>query len=277
VSLRCARATTPREIGDAQRVRFRVYVEEERLLPASAGHGGREIDERDDDESAVHLVAYDDGEPVGTVRLVLARPAPDARPALGLDLESTFAVTAPRPQPRVVAAEVTRYCVARSHRGTRVAAMLYARLRAESARREITHWFAAANMQTDWPEDAALAYELVRRRRLVDADFVATPRRPAPARLPGRLRCYTNEERRRARRGDDGALALPRPVALFAARMGARYIGPPAYDARFGVFALPLVASPGYSRVSTSTTNPVRPTGASAASQRPSNPEIGSS
>lgn len=272
--LRCIRARTSGQIGDAQRVRFRVYVEEERLLPPSAGSGGREIDERDDDDTAIHFVAYDGDEPVGTVRLLMARPALEAAPRLGLSLESTFLLAATLPG--LVPAEVTRYCVTRSHRGTRVAAMLYALLRAESARRGITHWFAAANMQTDSPEDAALVYELVRRRQLIDDAFAATPRAPSPTRLPHRLRCYTNEERRRARRGD-AALALPRPVALFAARMGARYIGPPAYDAYFGVFALPLVASPRYSRVSTSTTNPVLPTGASAASQGPSNPGIGSS
>jgi putative hemolysin len=241
--LRCVRASTPHEIGDAQRVRYRVYVEEERLLSARAGHEGREIDERDDDRTAVHFVAYDADEPVGTVRLLTPRPDPELR--LGLELESTFALAATGPG--IVPAEVTRYCVTRSHRGTRVAAMLHALLRAESGRRGITHWFAAANMQTDSPEDAALVYELVRRRRLVDQVFAATPRAPATTPRSQRLRCYTNEERRRAGRGDDAALALPRPVALFAARMGARYIGPPAYDAYFGVFALPLVASPHYS------------------------------
>ncbi|MDB4981782.1 MAG: hypothetical protein JWM82_2534 [Myxococcales bacterium] len=273
--LRCARARTPREIADGQRVRFRVYVEEERLLSSMAGREGREIDERDDDAGTVHLVAYDGEEPVGTVRLLRARPTLEAEPRLGLELESTFTLAAMGPG--VVAGEVTRYCVARSHRGTRVAGMLYALLRAESARCGITHWFASANMQTDSPEDAALVYELVCRRRLVDDVFAATPRATAPPGLARRLSCYTSEQRRRARRGDDDALPLPVPVALFAARMGARYIGPPAFDATFGVFALPLVASPYYSRVSTSTTNPVLPTGASAASHGPSNPGTGSS
>jgi hypothetical protein len=35
---------------------------------------------------------------------------------------------------------------------------------------------------------------------------------------------------------------MPRTLSLYANKMGARYVGPPAYDPYFGVFALPLVA-----------------------------------
>src|SRR5262249_23072637 len=58
LSLRYTIARTPQEIADAQRVRLRVYVEEERLLPASIGHDGREIDARDDREGTTHFLVY---------------------------------------------------------------------------------------------------------------------------------------------------------------------------------------------------------------------------
>jgi L-ornithine Nalpha-acyltransferase len=245
-ALRCAIARTAAEVADAQRVRWRVYGEEERMLPPSAGQGGREIDARDDDGFAIHVLVYAGDEPVGTVRLLLprARGGGPAGGRLGLNLEEKFEVRTSRAG--ALAAEVTRYCVLRRYRCTCVVKMLHDALRAESHRRGITCWLAAANMETDWAEDAALAYRLIRARNMVDADWSAEPRVSAGQPLARRRPWYTDEQRRSAAGGDDGGLPLPRTLALFARRMGARFIGPPAYDAEFNVFALPLVASPAW-------------------------------
>jgi hypothetical protein len=51
---------------------------------------------------------------------------------------------------------------------------------------------------------------------------------------------YTHEQRLNAARGELGALKLPHVLALFAGKMGARYLGPPYFDTRFNVFAAPL-------------------------------------
>ena len=245
---------TSSEVADAQRVRWRVYGDEEGLLPPSAEQGGREIDAHDNDGSAVHLVVYAGEEPVGTVRLLLPRASGRAPGLgrLGLDLEARFDVRTSLAD--VVAAEVTRFCVVRRFRCTSAAKMLHDGLRAESRRRGITCWLAAANMETDCPEDAALAYRLVRRpqhdqsrlvgraARFAGATELRPPtlvhRRPASAR-----RCLRTRRRSVA----------PRTLALFATRMGARYIGPPAYDTDFNVFALPLVASPAWGEAATPT------------------------
>jgi hypothetical protein len=251
---RCEIARSPREIADAQRVRWIVYGEEEQLLPPAAGRDGREIDARDHD-GAVHLLAYAGDEPVGTIRLLPARAghrAPDAcrAGALGLDLESRFVLTAP-PAPALALAEVTRYCVVRRYRCTPVARMLHAALAAESRRRGITRWLAAANMETDVARDAALVHALVCTRHLVDPHFHAEPRPPAarqpmpggPPRAAGGRRCYTDDEHRRAADGYIADLRLPRTIALFTTKLGARCIGAPAYDPTFNVFALPIVAN----------------------------------
>jgi hypothetical protein len=238
----CRVARGARQIADAQRVRWRVYGDEERLLPSSTSVAGREIDGRDEQMGTIHLLVYAGTEPVGTVRLLPARPERAASGCLGLDLEGTFDLRG-CPRPGMVAAEVTRYCVLRRYRCTGVTRALYLALRAESRRRGITHWFSAANMETDCAEDAALAYELVRTRGLLDDQFRAEPRLGPPCHTPRRRSCYTDEQRRSARRGQLGSLAIPRTLALFATKMGARYIGPPAYDRYFNVFSLPLVAA----------------------------------
>jgi putative hemolysin len=242
-SFACRVARGRREIADAQRVRWRVYGEEERLLAPAACPGGREVDARDDDPDTVHLVVHAGDEPVGTVRLLSPRQSANdnGRPALGLELESSFDLGASWPA-EIVPGEVTRYCVLRAYRCTGVAGALYAALLTESRRRGITHFFAAANMETDHAEDAAVAYRLLRGRGLVDGRFFARPRPQPPVQPSGRRACYSDEQRWSAQRGQLGGLPIPRTLALFATRMGARFIGPPAYDRTFNVFALPLVA-----------------------------------
>lgn len=267
---RCTIARTPREIADAQRVRWQVYGEEEKLLPASACVDGREIDARDGDASTVHFVVHAGEEMVGTVRLldVDARTGMSRGGRIGLDLESKFDLAALAAH-GIVPAEITRYCVLRAYRCTGVTPALFTALRAESERRGITHWVAGANMETDVPEDAAIAYRVAREKSLVSARFHAGARGPAAPPSRGARPYYTEEQRQSARAGDLTGLDLPRTLSVFARRMGARFIGAPAYDAHFNVFALPLVATLADVRLWTNTTYPVSPTGANAARRPP--------
>jgi L-ornithine Nalpha-acyltransferase len=244
-TVRCTVARSQAQIADAQRVRWRVYGEEEGLLPPAAGCGGREVDARDEHDDTIHLLVYAGCEPVGTVRLLqMRRGGAGAAGLLGLALEDKFGLES-FAAPGIVAAEVTRFCILRQHRCTRAASALYRALHSESRQRGITHWVAGANMETDFTEDAALAYTVARARNLIHGRFRAERRAVLPARTPRRRACYTDGQRRRGLGGALDGLALPRTLALFAGRMGARFIGPPAYDDYFNVFALPLVAELG--------------------------------
>ncbi len=240
----CTIATTEREINDAQRLRWNVYGEEERLLPGSACVGGREIDDLDYRASTTHFLVYEGQEPVGTVRLlepgVGSEQPIDGR--IGLDLDSKFDLSA-LAAPWIRPAEVTRFCVLRQYRRTGVTAALFAALHAESSRRGVTHWVAGANMETDCPEDAALAFRAAQAKNLMSPRFRADLRANEQPETPRRRPCYTPEQRIRALEGDLSGIEVPRVISLFAAGMGARYIGPPVYDTYFNIFALPLVST----------------------------------
>jgi len=234
--LRLVVAGAEPEVADAQRVRFRVYCEEERLLPPELAKDGRERDARDTADTTTHLLVYADNEPVGTVRLCASRAV---TPPFGLELEARFRLQG-FDAPGIRLAEVTRYCVVRRMRGTRVTPALFAALRRESLKLGVTHWVAAANMETDRAEDAAITHRLLQGHGLMSRDFLASPRATSVA--GSGTRCtFTPEERRCADRGELSALRLPKTLSLFAQRLGARCLGPPAYDACFNVFAAPLV------------------------------------
>jgi hypothetical protein len=231
-------ARSQQQIEDAERVRWQVYCAEECLLPTTTGSDGRELDDYDASPFTTHFVAYVGSEPVGTVRLITARG--DAGRAKGLPLESKFALSGFE-RPGIELAEVTRYCVVRRYRGTSVTGALFAALHGESKRRGLSHWVAAANAGTDSFDDARIAYQLIVARQWLSGVFHALPVSSAGPGGPAQRRLYTAEQRAVAERGDLSALKLPPTLRLFAGKMAARYLGPPAFDARFQVFAVPLV------------------------------------
>jgi N-acyl-L-homoserine lactone synthetase len=240
---RCVTARTKDEIADAQRLRWSVFGEEEGLLAESCCFEGREIDARDDDSRTIHLVVYDGHQPVGTMRLLAAidEDMRDKTGLVGLDLESRFDLCT-LISPGIVPAEVTRFCVLRRYRRSGAAGALFSGLCEESTRRGITHWVAAANMETDVAEDADLAYRTLRRQNLGSERFRIEPRSSSSLTTP-RRHPYYSEEQRRLAEGNGRGIEPPRTLTFFARSLGARYAGPPVYDTHFGVFALPLVAT----------------------------------
>ena len=79
-------ARTEREVAEAQRVRWRVYGEEEAMLAASGCVDGREVDPPNRRADTIHFIVRAGEEAVGTVRLLPRRQAGwRARPGLLAD------------------------------------------------------------------------------------------------------------------------------------------------------------------------------------------------
>ncbi len=240
-------AQTPAQIADAQRLRWLVYGEQERMLSAEASEQNQQrllIDASDDAATTVHVLVYSGDQAVGTVRLTLLGGANGAlRPDARAHITPPFRVEGLGSEARL--AVVERFCVLRSHRGTRVTAALYSGLTLESQRRKVSHWLALANTQTDCAQDAILAYRVATARGLSSSDVRVLPTlHPCPT-VPCTRHIYSPAQRAEGACGDPTHLPLPRTLNLFARRMGGRYVGPPIYDTTFGVFALPLIAKPG--------------------------------
>jgi putative hemolysin len=162
-SIQCRIAETRREIDDALRVRWAVFGEELDLL-AARPPAPREVDAFDTLETTLHFVAYDEGLPIATARLLL--PSPEVALArggrLGLDLETKFDLRE-LCAPGLALAETTRVCILAPYRSSGAADALGAAMRRESLERGVTHWVAAANAETDAPEDALLILDVAAR------------------------------------------------------------------------------------------------------------------
>ncbi|QSQ25787.1 GNAT family N-acetyltransferase [Pyxidicoccus parkwayensis] len=235
-------ATTQREIDDAARIRWDVFGGELGLMNERTTPSRREVTCFDTLDTTVHVLVYADAEPVATLRLLFPNPevAASQGGTVGFDLEPEVDLSGVL-QPGMVLAEPSRLCVLESWRHTQAATWLQAAMYAESRRRGVTHWIASANLETDSREDALLSWRVAANKGLLSPRWrvdVPDPRQaPAHSRSP----FYTPEERARAEQGRLDGLRLPRAPALFARRLGARFIAEPLYDTYFHWFTLPLI------------------------------------
>ncbi|MBZ4414707.1 GNAT family N-acetyltransferase [Myxococcus sp. XM-1-1-1] len=243
-SMHCRVATTQRELDDALRIRWAVFGGELRLLGGKPSPTRREVSCFDTLETTVHLVVYADRAPVATLRMLLTNPevALATGGRLGVEMEQKLDLSSLVGPGRVIA-ETARFCVLEQWRHTEAVAHLQAGIYAESRRRGVTHWVAAANMDTDSHEDARLIACVAEHRGWVSPRWRVRSTVPHESPAIPRSPFYTPAERERAGQGLLAGLRMPRAPSLFARKMGARFVGQPLYDASFHRFTLPLVAA----------------------------------
>src|SRR3569833_3063503 len=239
-------AEKPEQLSDAQRVRHRVFVEEQGLLaPGHAGLDGRCIDAGDATPGTTHLLVYDDRQPIGTVRLSDRLSVRLSAPG-GTGMPRDAGRETPLPgfpfqlgglPDRAAVGVVERFCVLRRFHGTRVMPALHAGLRAESRRLGLSHWVALANAETNCPVEAGLIFDAALAQGLMSETTTCRPWGAAPRPSGCDRHVYTEAERRQATAGRGSAartLPLPRPLPWFAAGLGGGYLGRPRYDAPSG-------------------------------------------
>ncbi|AKJ02970.1 acetyltransferase (GNAT) family protein [Archangium gephyra] len=242
-TLHCLVATTQKHLDDALRVRWTVFGSELGLL-STPPPALREVHCFDTLETTLHFIVYDNQRPVATARLLLpnAEVALTTGLSLGIDLEQKLDLSA-LCVPDLRPAETTRYCVLRRWRGSEALLLLNAVMYQESRHRGVSHWVAAANMETDSLDDARLVCRVAAHEGLVSQRWRVEPRiRPEGPTQPV-APLYSPQQRQRAHEGLLEGLRLPRTLGLFSRKLGARFVGDPVYDTQFRRYALPLVAA----------------------------------
>jgi len=240
-SLTCIRVSTKTQLDDALAVRWSVFGDEMGLVRAASG---REGDEWDTLETTIHWVAYCDDLPIATIRLLLPNPlaATLGGHRLGLPIEDQFDLSEVTCGGGSVSlAQAGRLCVLPRWRRSRALHCLFGRMYRESRSFRVTHWLGAVNCDTDDPEDAAILYRVLRARGLVSERWRSKLPRGSGSDRPISRPFYSAAARACASAGDLDGLRLPPNVSLNVRKLGARGLGAPAMDHRFGMFSIPMV------------------------------------
>jgi hypothetical protein len=199
-----------------------------------------EMDELDAVDETCLLTTYHGAEAVGAARLIQPCEALARHHGLeiGLPLAQKYDLTPLIAQGTL--AEPGRLCVVPELRGTMAVPVTIDAVLQESRRRGIDFLMAGANAETDDLEDARIQLGVLAARGLAsDRHYVA--RKPTAEALGSAQRpFYSAVQRERAAQGVLARLPFARTLALYA-RIGARFVGEPALDPVFGLYAIPFV------------------------------------
>ncbi len=236
---RVTRAQSIEELADAARIRWSVFSEAMRLqsdfLPAL-----REVNGFDVLDTTDNFVCYHGDALAGTIRLL--KPNPDLAAqhgvALGLPLEIQFEVQGLPADASI--AELGRAAIMPMHRGSAAIGHLYRAAYEASREIGVTHWLAVSLTETDSLEDTRIVSRMLEARGRTAPEPRLGPRGTSlPDHRPMRP-LYSDDERRRAARGDYDGLALPHTVR-FLLGIGLTFVGEPVFEAAFKEYVLPVL------------------------------------
>ncbi|TSE35046.1 GNAT family N-acetyltransferase [Tepidimonas charontis] len=226
--LRVAWARHLDDVRQAQRLRYRVFVEEmgARVTSPVPGH---DVDLFDD--YCEHLLVREEGsgEVVGTYRVLT--PA-QARRVGCFYSDTEFDLTRLRAW-REQMVELGRSCVHPQHRHGGVIMALWAALADFMVRNKlhlmigcasIPMGYGGAHAMSGGGHAAASIWRQVRERHLASVEFHVQPRVPLPVDAL-----------------DDGSVVEPPALVKGYLRLGAKVLGPPAWDPEFNTADLPMM------------------------------------
>ncbi|MCZ8521495.1 MULTISPECIES: GNAT family N-acetyltransferase [Paenibacillus] len=209
-----------REREQAYRLRYNVFVEEEKNMLMRTEHG-LEMDAYD--AYCDHLVVVDetDGQVVGTYRLLPGRQAMDG---IGFYSETEFdlgAFTLDRTQ----TLELGRSCIHPDYRSGRTIGLLWEGIASYIMQHGLLYLIGCASVHIRTIEETNLIYTMLKRKGVLTDHLGVTPL--ASHRIQG-LRTVETDL------GESEIFRMLPPLMKGYQRLGAEIGGDPAYDAVFG-------------------------------------------
>lgn len=213
-------ATTWAEVREAQRLRYRVFALEMGARVPSQQHG---LDADEFDAFCDHLLVRESatGPVIGTYRVLSSR---QAEAAGGFYTDEAFDL-APLRSLRLQMAELGRACVDARHRHGGVILALWRALAGYMVDKGLQTMVGCCSVPlTDGGAAVSSLWRRLSRSHGVPTGLQISPRLPFPVHLL------------------DGHAPAPAPALLKGyLRLGARVLGPPAWDPAFGCADLPLL------------------------------------
>ena len=222
LSVRLARTTD--EVEAALKLRYEVFNLELQEGPASAFRTGRECDEFDGDSQHLIMVDPTQHRIIGTCRL---RTYEIAKTTQGFSSSRQFDLSALPPEILANAIEVSRVCIAKTHRNSEAKRLLLNGLGLSLFQHKKRYIFSSLSLSTQNPTHAGHLFDQLNREGHVHPQFRLTPK-------PG-FKClwYRMPEERTTE------VAVSNWIRILL-QFGAKVCGSPATNRQFRTIELPF-------------------------------------
>lgn len=220
------------------RIRYDVFVKETGYIHKE-NEKGFETDEYDELDSTFHFLAYFNGIPAGSARLLFPNKIISERKGTyyGLPMESLYDLKY-YTSTNLQIAEISRSCVKEKFKSTKTIFYLWKKLIEFASKSGITDLITNVNPETDSLSDTYLIYKYAKSNKLFDSDIVVYPKKSG-----GKTRGFrfplTKKESGNFEESQALNIMLPQTLKLFV-RVGLLFTGEPVYCDAIDMCALPM-------------------------------------
>ena len=234
-----ARAVEQKEL--CYKVRHEVFINETGYLQKKNG-GDLESDVYDKLDTTIHFLAYCEGQPAGTVRLILPNKqnARDKKTNFGLPMEELFDIRNYKSS-NLSIAEISGSSVINKFKSTKTILYLWKVLMDFALSNGITDLVTNVNPETDMLCDAYILYDYLKLKNYVDNELIVEPRKPDIGRVRNfrfpllqRICCNNNYNSEMLTN-----IKMPRTLKLFT-KVGGLFTGEPVYSEKIDMCAMPM-------------------------------------
>lgn len=233
------RAQTAAQKELCYKVRYDVFIRETGYIQME-NDAGTEHDDYDSLETTHQFLALFNGEPAGTVRLVMPNKenALKQRSYFGLPIEELFDIKG-YTSANMRIAEISRSCVKERFKSTKTIFYLWKALIEYAESRSITDLVTNVNPETDKLSDAYLVYDHIKQNGMLDKRVAVQPKRPGIGKVRGFRFPLTNHDCVECNGEKPVEFQMPQTLKLFT-RVGSLFTGEPVYCEKIDMCALPM-------------------------------------
>lgn len=236
ISIEVVCATSDEEKELCYRIRYDVFVRETGYIQKEIG-SGLEIDDYDRLDTTVHFLAYFNGSPAGSARLLLPNRSVSEREGgyYGLPMENLYDIKH-YTSTGLKIGEISRSCVKERFKSTKTIFYLWRSLIEFASERGVTDLITNVNPETDSLSDTYLIYKYAKSNRLFDPDITVHPKKwggkTSNFRFPLAKKSIGDSE-------GEFDIEMPQTLKLFL-RVGLLFTGEPIYCNGIDMCALPM-------------------------------------
>jgi len=245
-------AVSKHDLDITYHIRYKVFIEELKFMPASHFPDKKEKDAYDDLDTTIHFLVVHGNTGLATARLIgpNKKNISSKKSIFGLPMEDIYDLSSYKSK-KIIPYEISRSSVIKNERSSRAILDIWRICVQYGQMNNISMLCTCAGTETDCYEDAKIIYILLKHKNYLHPEIVTKPFHEICPDFTPRYRLYPQKIKNRILKKDrvdpdeikeyeKKGLQLPSSLKYFI-RLGGKATGPPTLFPKFRMFTIPMV------------------------------------